>query len=569
MPDNRKERSGWYDLLASALELEGLRKSLAMLDHLYGEMLADEDVSGNGMLFNLGTALKSATLKGTHNRVWSYFDAIRRPWDLDRIRHEGQTQGDRVLTLWKHLGDDQPDEGTSPESETPKDMPSTYSGGSSQALAPSSAKVGIPGLCVPLLRVATEHSAPNEPSTQGGIMRSGIPLTTQSDMEAEVRSLLVRLTEGQHWDFKQEHHKFKSDLIHDVLCLANTEHKGPRYLIFGVGSNGQDLYCQKKAKGRRSPEDITSLFVDNTGKFFQDRIPELHMFELEVDGCALDVLVIEDRPFKPYHLVGEYKEGGGKPVHPYHIYSRRNSVNTARNASAAPDAIVDMWRERFGLTLSPRERFLMYLMDREGWESAGWRTGWDWMLFYRDFPEFNLRKQEHSDKFHEVDINQEWTQGEIAESRGWCWYELYYHETCLYTIPQIIFDGGKKSMIIPDWEPRGRGRFYFYTQGTLRYAVNMFSSKGEAVPISVPFHKLEADKDLASRMKKHRTNNGELCLPVVSPHELEEFLGDEQQRRTEADRDHYRNGDPRQYHAFMRNLLDFADFREARSRAQP
>ena len=120
--------------LASALEPEGLKESLATLDHLYGGMLADEDVSGNGMLFDLGMALKQVAPKGTHNRDWAYFDAMepdRRPWDLERIRHEGQTQGDRVLALWEHLGDGQLKGDTSPESETPKepkDMPNPSSG---------------------------------------------------------------------------------------------------------------------------------------------------------------------------------------------------------------------------------------------------------------------------------------------------------------------------------------------------------------------------------------------------------------------------------------------------------
>lgn len=118
-------------VLASALEPEGLEESLATLDHLYGGMLADEDVSGNGMLFDLGMALKQATPKGTHNRDWAYFDAMepdRRPWDLERIRHEGQAQGDRVLTLWEYLGDGQLKGETSPKSETPKDIPNPSAG---------------------------------------------------------------------------------------------------------------------------------------------------------------------------------------------------------------------------------------------------------------------------------------------------------------------------------------------------------------------------------------------------------------------------------------------------------
>ena len=49
-----------------------------------------------------------------------------------------------------------------------------------------------------------------------------------------VRNLVQRGTEGTHWDFKRQHHENKADLIHDVLCLANADHDGDRFLIFGI-----------------------------------------------------------------------------------------------------------------------------------------------------------------------------------------------------------------------------------------------------------------------------------------------------------------------------------------------
>ena len=49
-----------------------------------------------------------------------------------------------------------------------------------------------------------------------------------------LKDLIARGGEGVYWDFKRKHHTNKGDLIHDVLCLANAEHAGPRFLIFGV-----------------------------------------------------------------------------------------------------------------------------------------------------------------------------------------------------------------------------------------------------------------------------------------------------------------------------------------------
>ena len=49
-----------------------------------------------------------------------------------------------------------------------------------------------------------------------------------------IQDLIDMGVEGVYWDFKLKHHLKKGDLIHDVLCLANAEHDGPRFLIFGV-----------------------------------------------------------------------------------------------------------------------------------------------------------------------------------------------------------------------------------------------------------------------------------------------------------------------------------------------
>ena len=34
--------------------------------------------------------------------------------------------------------------------------------------------------------------------------------------------------EAAHVDFKQEWHRNKAKLIHDILCLSNADYKGPR-----------------------------------------------------------------------------------------------------------------------------------------------------------------------------------------------------------------------------------------------------------------------------------------------------------------------------------------------------
>lgn len=92
--------------LSAGLELQTLKAALTSLDTLYGPV-ADAEGRPN-LLFDLGMALKAATPKDADREEWNHFDAMHahdRPWDLERIRHEGRPLGERVLALWRALAD--------------------------------------------------------------------------------------------------------------------------------------------------------------------------------------------------------------------------------------------------------------------------------------------------------------------------------------------------------------------------------------------------------------------------------------------------------------------------------
>ena len=67
-------------------------------------------------------------------------------------------------------------------------------------------------------------------------------MTEQEALLETVLNLIRRRTEGSYWDFKIQHHENNANLIHDVLCLANADHTGPRYLIFGVDNQSFELH---------------------------------------------------------------------------------------------------------------------------------------------------------------------------------------------------------------------------------------------------------------------------------------------------------------------------------------
>lgn len=367
-----------------------------------------------------------------------------------------------------------------------------------------------------------------------------------------VRSLIGRRSEGVCWDFKVKHHSNTGDLIHDVLCLANAEHDGPRFLVFGVEDGGTSVQSIEADGGRRTQSDIAGLFRDNAAKFFQSRFPTFHLRTVEIDGKQVDVLIIEDEPKKPYYLVERIRN-----VRAHHIYTRVCDTNTPVDRVAQPYEIERMWRQRFGLDAPALERAKRCLAEPAAW-TLRYEDGY--VCCHHDvLPEFTL-KAASADGDH-LARNQEWTRGEIRTDNNHAgWYELRYHQTLLRRIHYVSFDNHKKNMVAPDWAPVGRGRFYFYRASGVRYAVHRFWVEA--------FQRRDDSKGLLlvrgegeSADEARLRWGGTLDIPVLNPGELERFRGGREVNAIGASEPAY---DPdEQYELFLRNLLDFHDWRQA------
>ena len=81
-------------------------------------------------------------------------------------------------------------------------------------------------------------------------------MNEHDELPATVLNLASRKTESRYWDFKLQHHENNAELIHDILCLANAEHDGQRYLIFGVEDQSYELHSITGTPGRKSQADI-------------------------------------------------------------------------------------------------------------------------------------------------------------------------------------------------------------------------------------------------------------------------------------------------------------------------
>lgn len=294
-----------------------------------------------------------------------------------------------------------------------------------------------------------------------------------SELVNIISGLIHSQKEGLFWDFKQEHHTNSADLVHDIICLANVSHEGDRYLIYGVSDAFQLIGCQTHKK----QADIIDML--RSSSFADGIFPDIALESVCIDNKQLDVLIVRAIANKPYYLTEPKTNADkSKSVRAHHIYTRTMDTNTPLNQSANSKQIEQMWKERFGLTQTPLEKFKIYLSDADNWSQDD-----TYKYHYKYHPEFTFQE---ADTFGEQGCEtREWARGQIGYSytdgrnQTRC-YEFYYFGTKLFKCVYCYFDGGKKRMVNPDWEPIGNGRIYYYLEDGLEYSFHKFMSNTES-----------------------------------------------------------------------------------------
>lgn len=326
-----------------------------------------------------------------------------------------------------------------------------------------------------------------------------------NELEQIILELVKLKKEGVYWDFKQEHHNSTIDFIHDIICLSNAKHDGDRYLIFGIDDdcNMFNLTNLKKQA------DIIDML--RSAHFADDIFPDITLEDLIIKENNLQVLTIKNTANKPYYLVQEKKDsknGKVKTLNAGTIYTRVMDTNTPKNRVSCSKDIEYMWKERFGLTKTPTERFKIYLNDFDNWEQE------NEIWHYKLFPEFTIRSLE--DNYCQGCETREWARGEIGyhytSRNGTSVFGFYYHLTLLKKVCCVQFDGGKKYIVNPDWEAIGNGRIYFYLENSFDYAYQKFLIK-------------EFQNDFSKNIRA--TNHSNFNIPVFfNKDDLKNFLID-------------------------------------------
>jgi hypothetical protein len=180
----------------------------------------------------------------------------------------------------------------------------------------------------------------------------------------KIEILIQSKREGAYWDFKKESYSNNSDLLHDILCMANSVTKCDKYIIMGVKDpiyNCEIIGIDTSSQNRKTQNQYID-YLRNL-KFASDKRPEIELRSITLEQNQVDVLIIFDRPIKPYYLSAD-KDG----LKANYIYSRNGDTNTPKNKSTDELSIEKMWSERFGIDIRPSDRFISLLSKTNEWD---------------------------------------------------------------------------------------------------------------------------------------------------------------------------------------------------------
>ncbi|MDD3435738.1 MAG: ATP-binding protein [Candidatus Gastranaerophilales bacterium] len=195
---------------------------------------------------------------------------------------------------------------------------------------------------------------------------------------------LLTKSESDWLDFKRQWYNDTVDLILDILCLANSDANSDRYLVIGYDEN-ENTFGDISINRKNRDNFYNTL---STANF--NRISNIHLKTIIVEDHEIDIIVIEKTNYRPYFLLKD-KSKKGQIVRAGVIYTRNGSSNTPINESASENQIADMWRDRFGLTISPKERLNLYVKDFANWKYVcNPNDDFINIWHYEPFPEFTI-----------------------------------------------------------------------------------------------------------------------------------------------------------------------------------
>ena len=270
---------------------------------------------------------------------------------------------------------------------------------------------------------------------------------------------LINFPESDWLDFKLKWHENLADLVLDILCLANSDADGDRYLVFGVDDKDKSKIISP-TQNRKNIEEL----IDFLSKRHFNRLPTISLQTISIDNSEIDVLTIKKTRYRPYFLTQDYRNSKTL-VRAGVVYTRNGMTNTPKDSCASENQIADMWRERFGLTLSPFDRLQIYIQDTNNWKqfSNPFIDDNIFSFYYAPFPEFTIDFKNISFADYAKDVagnikhSRTYFGNTIGASADSC-YAIKYFTTIIADGTYTIMDNHRKLLINPD------SRFVWYSK---------------------------------------------------------------------------------------------------------
>ena len=252
----------------------------------------------------------------------------------------------------------------------------------------------------------------------------------------EVIGLIGLKQEGSYWDFKREWHKNNSDLLHDIICMANNLANRDAYIIIGVDEENDFCLNDTAADlNRKNTQKVVDFLREK--KFSGGIRPTVYVVTFSINDVCIDVIVIEKSFDTPFYLTQSFQG-----VNANNIYVRVMDTNTPKTASADRNHIEMLWKKHFRLDATPLERITYYLKTREDWVNSESES----TMYYRHYPEFTISHESNEKSGYEHYLFEQ-----TDSTPHWYDITIKYHHTVIASLTGLALDGGRCFTVAPNF----------------------------------------------------------------------------------------------------------------------
>ncbi len=206
------------------------------------------------------------------------------------------------------------------------------------------------------------------------------------DIIDRITYFIMQRHEGAYWDFKQQWHSNKAELLHDILCMANNLQDEDGFIIFGVQDNCEVCGVNRDDSNRLKQTDVLDWLSQLA---FANDFPAVQVFSnVPYSDNLVDVLIVIQKNNGPYYLKENYPRDK-ITVRPF-IYTRVGDKNTPVTEPATFSQIETLWRKRFGMLYDVQERAVKYVYDIGNWNHIESIDADKCLWYYKGDPSYTI-----------------------------------------------------------------------------------------------------------------------------------------------------------------------------------